>query len=175
MKRKIVFRENFQGPESNIVDYLHSKTGLSKSLIKKLMLRGAVWLTHKKRDRVRRAKKTLYPGNRIELFYDPKIEPKDLKVQIIKKGKDWSIWYKPAGMLTQGTDYGDEGTLLRQVEQEQGLSYLVHRLDSQTSGLVLFAHSKRKAAEISKALQNNEIKKFYQAEVLGHPHEQTID
>jgi tRNA pseudouridine32 synthase/23S rRNA pseudouridine746 synthase len=45
------------------VDLLAAETELSKQTIKKIMLKGAVWLTiGKKTQRIRRAKRSLKPG-----------------------------------------------------------------------------------------------------------------
>src|SRR5262249_24530907 len=45
--------------------------------------------------------------------------------------------------------------------------FVVHRLDKETSGVVLFAKSKRMAQILSEQFQNGEIRKVYHAVLIG--------
>ena len=60
--------------ENYATDFLAQETGLSKSKIKKIMNRGAVWLkSGSSRKRLRRAKAKLVPGDLLSIYYSPKI------------------------------------------------------------------------------------------------------
>mgnify|MGYP002064804145 CR=1 FL=1 len=158
-------------------EFLAAFTPLSKSRIKDAMAKGAVWLKKSKRgqQRIRRASTGLGPGDRISIYYNSAllaITPP--RPQLISDQKRFSVWLKPAGLLSQGTKYGDHCALLRQVEQEyrsQRKVYLVHRLDREVSGLVLLAHNKTAAARISDLFQKQHIVKRYAARVRGNPAE----
>lgn len=139
------------------------------------MAKGAVWLKKIKhrQQRIRRARTVVNSGDRISIYYDAAllaITPQ--KPHLISDQKRFSVWLKPAGLLSQGTKYGDHCALLRQVEQiyrSQRKVYLVHRLDREASGLVLLAHDKTAAAKLSALFQKQRIVKRYAARVRGNP------
>jgi tRNA pseudouridine32 synthase/23S rRNA pseudouridine746 synthase len=158
---------------SGACDFLAAHTGLSKSKIKDAMSKGAVWLRRKKkkRERLRRATAVLAPGDVVECYYDEKLlacmAPRPT---CITDKQQYSAWFKPPGLLTQGTMYGDHCSLLRQAEtsfRPRRLAFPVHRLDREASGLVLVAHTRDAAAKLSRLFQNGEIEKQYRIEVLG--------
>ncbi|KAF0182226.1 MAG: hypothetical protein FD164_1293 [Nitrospirae bacterium] len=170
---RITIRETVQpGSGATAIDLLAMKTGLSKSRLKDAMNKGAVWVQRgKKRSRLRRATAALSAGDRIELYYDEEI----LSLQppspmLIHDTRHYSVWNKPAGMLTQGTDYGDHCSLLRQAELAFGMKrevFPVHRLDREASGLVLIAHTKTAAAKLSDLFQKQQVQKIYRVVVRG--------
>lgn len=104
-----------------------------------------------------------------------------------KKNKEIEILYedehliavnKPAGMLTLPDRFQeDRPNLYRQLQQRYPTLFVVHRLDKDTSGVILFALDAITHAALSKAFEEHRIKKTYVALVLGHvtPHEGTID
>lgn len=152
-----------------LVDFLALKSGLSKSRLKVVLTRGGVWCVGKKKRRVRRATQAIQTGDVFELYDDPKLEVADTSgVFALENGKEFSVWYKPEGVFSQGTPYGDEGSLLRLLEKEKKEVFLIHRLDRETAGLMVFAHNKKAAALLSKQFAGGEITKIYQAEVQGH-------
>lgn len=156
-------------------EFLAAFTPLSKNRIKDAMAKGAVWLKKSKcgQHRIRRARTALKPGDQISIYYDQAllaITPQ--KPQLVSDQKRFSVWFKPVGLLSQGTKYGDHCSLLRQVEQvyHPGRKvYLVHRLDREASGLVLLAHDKTVAARMSDLFQKQHIIKRYAARVRGNP------
>jgi tRNA pseudouridine32 synthase/23S rRNA pseudouridine746 synthase len=155
--------------------FLATFTPLSKSRIKEAMAKGAVWLKKPKRGqhRIRRAHTVLKPGDRISIYYNRallSITPPPPK--LISDQKRFSVWLKPAGLLSQGTKFGDHCALLRQAELSGHTKrnvYLVHRLDREVSGLVLLAHDRTAAAKLSDLFQKQQIIKRYAARVRGNP------
>ncbi len=154
-------------------DLLAAATGLSKSVIKRAMGSGAVW--HKrgksKQRRLRRATFEILPGDLLEIYYDEDILSRPAPDAIcLDDFQHYTIWYKPAGLMTQGNRYGDHCALSRQAEKYFSPSrsvYVVHRLDRETSGLVIFCHSRTAAGHFSGMFQRREIKKGYAIRVLG--------
>lgn len=161
------------GPSGIISDYLSVKTGLSKSKIKDSMNKGAVWL--KKRNgplrRIRRASTTLFPGDYVEFYYHEKtLALSPPSARCLNDLKQYSVWFKPAGLLAQGTRFGDHCSLIRQAElffRPSREAFLVHRLDREAAGIMLLAHTKEAAARLSGLFHNNLIVKKYHVEVLG--------
>ncbi len=156
-------------------DFLALHTGLSKTRLKEAMNKGAVWLRRKGTNRVRLRKATflLKKGDVLELFYDEKIlsvEPP--LASCLMDHQCYSIWFKPANLLTQGTDYSDHASLIRQVEKFFNPTrkvYPVHRLDREVNGLIMLAHTKQAAGKLSRLFQEHSVIKRYRAEVLGMP------
>lgn len=155
------------------LDFLSTHTGLSRSRIKDAMDKGAVWHIRNPRKgrRLRCVNAALKPDDRIALYYDPAILSRlPQAAECLADQKFYSVWNKPAGLLTQGTLYADHCSLLRRVEmhfREQRKVFPVHRLDRETRGLVMVAHGRRPAASFSKLFQEKKILKKYRAEVLG--------
>jgi tRNA pseudouridine32 synthase/23S rRNA pseudouridine746 synthase len=156
-------------------DFIALHSGLPKARIKDAMNKGAVWLTRKGQGRIRLRKATylIQKGDMLELHYDPKVlSTKPPLASILADFTHYSVWIKPARLLTQGTDYGDHASLLRQVEtffNPRREAYPVHRLDREAAGLILVAHSGEAAAKLSKLLQDHKVIKRYRAEVSGLP------
>jgi tRNA pseudouridine32 synthase/23S rRNA pseudouridine746 synthase len=83
---------------------------------------------------------------------------------------DYSIWHKPAGLMSQGSPFGDHCALTRRIEARfppRRAVYLVHRLDREVPGLIIVAHGKNAAARLSEMLRENRIQKRYKARVKG--------
>ena len=163
------------------VDVLAEATGLSKQCMKHAMKKGAVWVTpasenskpesERNAQRLRRAKKELQPGDTLHLYYDEKIlaeippEPK----LIADEGK-YSVWYKPYGLRSQGSKWSDHCTIYRWVEthlEPERPAFSVHRLDRAATGLMIIAHKKSTAVELSRMFAKREIEKRYRVVVNG--------
>lgn len=165
------------GPEDagTACELIAARAGLAKSRVKDAMCKGAVWLTGKRGGRKRLRKATAQPGSGdvLELSYDPRLlAVKPPVAQCLHDARHYSIWLKPAGLLAQGTDYGDHCSLVRQAEVHFRLKrpvLPVHRLDREATGLMILAHTKAAAAKLSKLLQDNGIDKQYRITVLGRP------
>ncbi len=83
--------------------------------------------------------------------------------------------YKPAGILVQGDKSGDI-SMIEEVKMYIKKKYdkpgnvflgLVHRLDRNVDGIVLFAKTSKGASRISEQFRNHSVKKEYHAWVHG--------
>jgi len=153
-------------------DLLAAETGLSKQKIKSAMQQGAVWLHQGKNNkRLRKANTPLKAGEKIEIYYDENLlrsAPAD--ALLIKDEGAYSIWYKPYGMLSQGSLWGDSHAINRYAElnlKPQRPAFVVHRLDREAQGLMLLAHNKKVAAQLSKLFQERSVTKYYRVLVQG--------
>ena len=89
---------------------------------------------------------------------------------------DYSVWYKPYGMLSQGSKWSDHCTIARFAQKNlsnERPAFIVHRLDRAATGLILIAHSKKAAKALSSLFENrtiesNSLEKFYQIIVHGN-------
>lgn len=87
-----------------------------------------------------------------------------------------AVW-KDAGVLTQASRPGEDN-LLDRVKQYIKVSKnkpgnvfvgLLHRLDRNVSGIVLFAKTSKGASRLSEQIRARKIQKTYQARVSGNP------
>jgi tRNA pseudouridine32 synthase/23S rRNA pseudouridine746 synthase len=154
------------------VDFLAQHAGLSKAAVKDAMNKGAAWLVRKGTRRVRRADTLLREGDRVELHYDKQLLALTASPgRCLLNNAHYSLWFKPSGLLAQGTAYGDHCSLLRQVEKtmrDAGQTpHLIHRLDREAAGIMLIAHSRTAAARLSALFQANQVTKRYRIQVQG--------
>ena len=155
-----------------LIDFLEKHSKLSKSILKKVLNNGGVWVRKfatSKRVKTRRATFPLILESHIEFFYDPRYVNLEVpESKLILDFQDFGIWYKPPGVLSQGTDFGDHCSILRQVEKVKGKSFLVHRLDREAHGLMVLAYTQKGASQLSQMWSSSKVSKFYKVEVLGH-------
>ena len=161
-----------QQGSANAIDLLAGNCELSRQQIKQAMSKGAVWLQKGKRtQRLRRATKTLNSGEVLRLYYDKRLLDQIPEApELLKDFGSYSVWFKPPGMLAQGTEWGDHCSLLRVSElafDKPRQSFLVQRLDREAFGLMIIAHQQRAAAQLSTLFQQRKIEKHYEIEVDG--------
>jgi len=173
------FHHTVDQPGVTVLDCLAEQTPLSKQQIKQCLAKGAVWLQKgKHQQRLRRVKKVLNKGEQIHLYFDSHILAQPVPdASLIADLKRYSVWYKPSGMLAQGTMWGDHCSLLRFTEQffsPARQSFLVHRLDRDASGLMLIAHDKQAAAALSELFQKRQVDKHYRVSVVGQLASETV-
>ncbi|MCK5665156.1 MAG: RNA pseudouridine synthase, partial [Thiotrichaceae bacterium] len=166
------------------IDLIADNSSFSRQKIKQIMKNGSVWLTlhapkteqtsdkkNSSTQRIRRAKKQLLNGQILHCYYNEAIfNQQPLQPTLIADEQDYSIWFKPAGMLSQGSKYGDHCALYRWVEtnlKPQRNAFIVHRLDKATSGLIMIAHSKTAAAALSQLFAHGAVDKYYKAIIHG--------
>lgn len=167
--------------DASTIDLLTADTGLSRQAIKAAMGKGAVWLARCGHiRRLRRLDSRPHPGDEIHLYYDEAVlgqEP--VEPTLIADEGSFSIWFKPFGVLSQGSKWGDHCTLGRWAERHlepQRPAFAVHRLDRATTGLMIIAHGKRTASAFAERFRKRLIDKRYTAIVHGKaPLEATID
>jgi 23S rRNA pseudouridine1911/1915/1917 synthase len=96
-----------------------------------------------------------------------------LNIPIVFEDNWLLVVNKPAGLLTTPTPKNESRTLtsiLNQDALERKLNYRLypcHRLDRQTSGLLIYAKNKSAEAKMIDAFRNREVKKKYIAFVHG--------
>lgn len=91
-------------------------------------------------------------------------------VQVLYEDQVSFVFYKPAGLLTIPTDNGQEQSLERLVNQiyttTDGL-FPAHRLDRDTSGVILFAKGRANQEKLMQLFKEKKVKKLYLAFVHG--------
>lgn len=163
------------GEASTACDLLASLTGLPKARIKDCMAKGGVWHLRPGRSasRLRRATAPVRPGETLEINYDPALLAlvPDTPVLVFRHAR-YSVWDKPAGVLSQGTRSADHCAMTRLGQSGIGARnelHPVHRLDREARGLILMAHDKVAAAKLGELFRQGRIDKKYMAVVRGLP------
>ena len=100
-------------------------------------------------------------------------EPFEMKLEIVFEDEHLAVIVKPAGIVVSGNMYR---TIVNAVQYNISKSNLpdalpwprpIHRLDMQTSGLLIIAKSQLAAVELGKQLENKTLKKRYRAILVG--------
>lgn len=163
--------------------YLKSKIpGLPQSMIQKWVRKGLIKVNSKRcKADVRVIENdtvtcpTFVPENwpvTKKVLELPAYVLKDFKAWIVHEDDDMLVINKPAGLAVQG------GTglklhldmILDALEAQEGYKMrLVHRLDKETSGLLILAKNRTAAERLTQQFKDREISKFYVALVVGRP------
>lgn len=170
--KPITFKKKVrEGDPLVLIDFLEKYSKLSKSTLKKVLNNGGVWVrlfNNSKLVRNRRATHEINLESLVEFYYDPKLTSMIVpEGKEVFKSREWGLWYKPQGLLSQGTEFGDHCSILRQIEKAKNKAWLVHRLDREANGLMLFAYTKNAARLFSELWQKHQVRKLYKVEVVG--------
>ena len=155
----------------------HVFPDLSRSYINKLVEAGHIRVNGKilADNRRVRVQDVIDIELETERYY---LEAEDIPLEIIFDNPDFAIISKDAGMNTHTFpwEYGKTGTLLNAllfhfVNQSviNGVERpgIVHRLDKDTSGLIIIAKNDRSMKDLQKKIADKAIRKFYYAIVAG--------
>jgi len=96
---------------------------------------------------------------------------------IIFENGDFVVVDKSAGLLSIPDREGDEVSLKRMLKDKYGEIFTVHRLDRETSGILVFAKNERTHKFLSQAFEERTVEKYYEGFVKGSlaEKEKTID
>ncbi|MFD2168257.1 RluA family pseudouridine synthase [Thalassotalea euphylliae] len=161
-----------QGPSEKAIDILKALTDLSTSELKSAISKGALWLEQKSKvNRLRRFKKEVSAGDSLHFYFNEKVLSEvPPTAKLIEDCGNYSVWYKPYGMLAQGSKWSDHCTIMRWAEQHlpnDRVAFPVHRLDRATSGIIVIAHAKKIARAFGKLFETHDLVKQYQAIIHG--------
>lgn len=107
-------------------------------------------------------------------IYDPPKTP----LEIVYIDSSIIVLNKPSGLLTvPGRPESHSDCLLTRVRKEIFGALLVHRLDLDTSGIIIFARTSSSQVSLGRQFEERRTKKVYLARVSGHieKEEGTID
>ncbi|MBI5623903.1 MAG: RluA family pseudouridine synthase [Elusimicrobia bacterium] len=181
--RKLVCPESLEGVRLD--EFLAKELGVSRSLAKRLVEEGLATVD----GGVRAADLRLRPGQAVVLSARPEPPPAfGLEGRVLHEDRELLVLDKPAGLLMHplGTTWLTDPMAARW-EPDQNLAGLlqvlrpgivkarvprcgiVHRLDRQTSGVLLVAKTPAAYERLTGAFKDRQISKVYRAIVLGVP------
>ncbi|MEP7164809.1 MAG: RluA family pseudouridine synthase [Ferruginibacter sp.] len=94
-------------------------------------------------------------------------------LQVIFENDDFVAINKPAGLLTIPDREQSERSLKEILQDKYGAIFTVHRLDKDTSGLLIFAKNETAHKYFSKIFEERKVEKFYLGLVIGSPENKT--
>ncbi len=159
--------------KTKLGEVLQKVTSFDFKILADAAAKGAVWFQKQGKGKILRIRSLhleMDPKDKITFYYDPKILsiPEITEADCLYESSHYSIWFKAAGVLPQGTQTSDHTSLLRYVERIRKKDvYLVHRLDRETAGLMIIGHTSEAAAKLGDLFQKNKIQKTYEAIVKG--------
>jgi RluA family pseudouridine synthase len=120
---------------------------------------------------------TPVPEGGIVVVRDPAVAevPIDYRPAVLHEDEDLLAVDKPAGLVVHPTHSHYRNTLIKLLWEARGNDRsltLAHRLDAETSGVILLTRHKEAARAVQTAFQRGEIEKEYLAWVRGRPHEE---
>ena len=96
-------------------------------------------------------------------------EPPKTPLDILYIDEDVLVVNKPSGLLTvPGKELKHHDSLELRVKIEYPNSFLIHRLDMDTSGVIIFALSKSTQRALNLQFEKRIVKKLYEARVFGN-------
>lgn len=147
--------------EQKLSKFLRAKySGLSYAAFQKLLRTRAIKINGNKVS----ADVMVAVGDKIEV-YAPDNVLYGPKPQIVFEDDNILVANKPAGIEVCD---GDGITLEKMLSGEQRV-YAVHRIDRNTSGLVVFAKNMPAKAELESMFKEHRIEKYYLSQVFGTP------
>ena len=104
-----------------------------------------------------------------------KYMPGDKNYQIIFEDEDILVVDKPSGLRTIPDGYQPLlACLAKQLRDEYWQIFVVHRLDKETSGVILFARNAEAHRDLNLQFENHLVTKTYHAICTGFPQWQSI-
>ena len=167
-----------EGEENNRIDaYISSKTDISRVTVQRLIKEGNVLVNNKE---VKASYKTKIDDEISVEEEKPKeieIKAQNIPIPILYEDNDIIVVNKPKGMVVHPANGNLDGTLVNAVmaickDSLSGIGGeirpgIVHRLDKDTSGVIIVAKNDKAHINLSEQIKNHEVEKTYIALVRG--------
>ena len=167
---KLVVNKN-----SELLEFLYERLDMPKKRVKQYLVHGAVYVNE---ERVTQYNYPLVAGQKITIDTNSK-HLKNFPFSIIFEDDHLLVVNKPSGLLTIATERERERTLYHIVrdyvlsKNPHGRIFIVHRLDKDTSGIVLFAKDEKTKNQLQENWNEYVSLREYTAIVSGHPKEES--
>ena len=167
-----------EGEENNRIDaYISSKTDISRVTVQRLIKEGNVLVNNKE---VKASYKTKIDDEISVEEEKPKeieIKAQNIPIPILYEDNDIIVVNKPKGMVVHPANGNLDGTLVNAVmaickDSLSGIGGeirpgIVHRLDKDTSGVIIVAKNDKAHINLSEQIKNHQVEKTYIALVRG--------
>ena len=157
--------------------YIVTKEDLSRAMVQKLLEENNILVN----GSIKKSSYKVKVGDKIDITInkpkESKIEAQDIPVEIVYEDADIIVVNKPKGLVVHPANGNPDGTLVNAImnickdslsgiggEKRPGI---VHRLDKDTSGLLIIAKNDKAHIKMSEQIKNRKVKKIYIALVRG--------
>lgn len=158
--------------------YIASKqTDLSRSNIQKLIENGEILVNNSKKKMSYKVQEGDVVQINVPEAREANIKPENIPIDIVYQDNDIIVVNKPKGLVVHPANGNPDGTLVNAIMAicKDGLSGIggelrpgiVHRLDKDTSGLLIVAKNDKAHRIMSEQIKNREVRKIYIALVKG--------
>ena len=181
-ENKITVMVTFDEINERMDSFLSRKTDFTRSRIQQLIKNGDITVNGKNAKNNKKIKSSykIEENDRIEIFIpeteQAEIIPENIKIDIIYEDEDIAVINKNAGLVVHPAQGHYSGTLvnaiLYHIKDLSGINGeirpgIVHRLDKDTSGLIVIAKNDKAHINLAKMFQEKKIKKIYLAILKG--------
>ncbi len=153
------------------------KEELSRTMIQKLIEDGSIQVN----GQTKKASYKVQLGDKITIkipeIKEIDLKPQEIPIEIVYEDNDIIVVNKPKGLVVHPANGNPDGTLVNAImaickDSLSGIGGelrpgIVHRLDKDTSGLLIVAKNDKAHIKMSEAIKNREVKKIYIALVRG--------
>ena len=178
---KIIVNENEKS--IRIDAYLSNKKEDSRVKIQRLIAEGKIKVNGKNTTPSYKIQKSDIITIEAEEVKETNLKPQNIPLEVIYEDNDIIVVNKPKGMVVHPANGNPDGTLVNAVmaickgslsgiggEIRPGI---VHRLDKDTSGIIIIAKNDKAHIKLSEQIKNHEVEKTYIALVRGVVKENT--
>ena len=178
---KIIVNENEKS--IRIDAYLSNKKEDSRVKIQRLIAEGKIKVNGKNTKPSYKIQKSDIITIEAEEVKETNLKPQNIPLEVIYEDNDIIVVNKPKGMVVHPANGNPDGTLVNAVmaickgslsgiggEIRPGI---VHRLDKDTSGIIIIAKNDKAHIKLSEQIKNHEVEKTYIALVRGVVKENT--
>lgn len=150
--------------------------GITRSSAKKLFEGGNVLIN----DKIAKPSQQVSAGDMVEVTLPDPVEyiakPEDIPIEIVYEDGDLAIINKPQGMTVHAGNGNTEGTLVNallfKLDSLSGINGvirpgIVHRIDKDTSGLLVVAKNDKAHLSLSKQIEEKTCRRIYLALLEG--------
>ncbi len=166
-----------EGQTGRLDRFVSDRLSLSRTRVQRLLEDGRITVD----GRAAKKSEAIQPGLQVEVLVPPpepvEIEAEDLPVDVVYEDDALLVINKAAGMVVHPAPGHRSGTLVNallfHVRDLSGVGGrlrpgIVHRLDRDTSGLLVVAKTDSAHRVLSTALQARRVKRLYRAATWGH-------
>lgn len=174
----VSFTVHEDGGGERLDHFVARMTGMARAQAQRLICEGSVRVDGSARPKNHR----LHPGERVDVGpvepEDAEPQPQDIPIKVVYEDADLAVISKPAGIVVHPAAGHRDGTLvnallfaLRDLSDVGGAQRrgIVHRLDRDTSGLMVVAKNDGAHRALQKMVATRELKRRYLALVHGVP------
>ena len=173
--KKIIVNQNDVG--KRIDSYIATNTELSRTNIKRLIEEGKILLNLKNTKVSYKIQENDEITIKEEKPIETSLKAQNIPIQVLYEDNDIIVVNKPKGMVVHPANGNPDGTLVNAImaickDSLSGIGGeirpgIVHRIDKDTSGVLIIAKNDKANINLSEQIKNHEVEKTYIALVRG--------